>query len=476
MEKIRRKGKAEGSVLFTVVSVMMVMVVFLMSTLVLTTSANRRSYYTYYENQAQYTAQGVLDAISNSAYNNPTFYKWVTELGENGVPDVGVVDVGLTFSDPDNRIPLTKDGQAIRATVETLKDESGNNKYNYIWDAETGAIRKQKGWKITVTASVGQGRNASEYTMANYIYENYRNPVISANQNRATWVITNTLQVTDSTLHTGNPSSDSPNKANAMYTGGGASFMSGNNLLCLGPQTFGITHTPLGNGRGGITANSSYNADTHSNVFANQSVTVGNGIFVGNFSTNDKIYFEFQQKGEGAQFWGNFTVTNFASFLSNINSFNESGTTAKTAYRDIPYIYCDGNLQFAENTQAKIGGDSGKKTQPVNIYANQMTHRPNDMMGDIFLFDPTKTSDLSSTQKTKLSRFVGDNIQKTNTTTPGYVAGDIISNNAELKISGCAKIGGDIIFTNPNGTLTIENVKDDGFEIGGARVCVSAAG
>ncbi len=45
MKKILEKGKqrVKGTVLFTVVTVMLVMVIFLMSTLILTTSANRRS-------------------------------------------------------------------------------------------------------------------------------------------------------------------------------------------------------------------------------------------------------------------------------------------------------------------------------------------------------------------------------------------------------------------------------------------------
>jgi len=46
MKRKMGKGKAKGTVLFTVVTVMLVMVVLLMTTLTLTTSAKRRSYYT----------------------------------------------------------------------------------------------------------------------------------------------------------------------------------------------------------------------------------------------------------------------------------------------------------------------------------------------------------------------------------------------------------------------------------------------
>ena len=82
MNKIMKKGKVEGSILFTVVLVMMVMVVFLMATLGLTSSANRRSYYTYFETQAQYAAQAALDAVTNSAYTDGEFYDWVQKASK----------------------------------------------------------------------------------------------------------------------------------------------------------------------------------------------------------------------------------------------------------------------------------------------------------------------------------------------------------------------------------------------------------
>ena len=460
MEKIRRKGKAEGSVLFTVVSVMMVMVVFLMSTLVLTTSANRRSYYTFYENQAQYTAQGVLDAISNSAYSDQSFYDWVKSLSAEGEIDVQMSNT---------HIPLTK-GSSVRAFVEPISD-------NYIWDQETGAIYCQKGWKITVTASVGQGKNASESTMANYIYENISNPILSANKNTASILSARPLKSNKKQTGPGSSGSDSPNKAKAMFTGSGASFYSGNNLLCLGPQTFGITRFPQGNGR------SATNATTYDtavwaageapqelvgkpkrNEFANDSVTVGDGLFVGNFYTGNKIIFDFQNANEGVQFWGNFEVTNFAGFYSDLK-------TMPTAYRDLPYIYCDGKLSFHPNTPAQVGNTSPSgNQQPVNIYTNQIENAPTNMMGDIFIFDPTQDSSLTSNQDTVLARFIGDNIKKTNTTETGYVGGDIVCNSKSLTINRAPNIGGDIIFTNPEGTLTISNLTGTA-RIGGAILC-----
>ena len=79
MKRKMGKGKVKGTVLFTVVTVMLVMVVLLMTTLTLTTSAKRRSYYTYFESQAQYAANAAIDAVTFSAYNDANFHDWVTD-------------------------------------------------------------------------------------------------------------------------------------------------------------------------------------------------------------------------------------------------------------------------------------------------------------------------------------------------------------------------------------------------------------
>ncbi|MBP0976471.1 MAG: hypothetical protein J6P20_10465, partial [Oscillospiraceae bacterium] len=288
MKKIRRKGKAEGSVLFTVVAVMMVMVVFLMSTLVLTTSANRRSYYTFYENQAQYAAQGVLDAISNSAYNNPDFHAWVTTLANPG--DKGTIDVGV---DSRSNIPLTR-GSAITAEIERINQ-------NYIWDADSATILRRGGWKITVTASVGQGRNASEYTMANYIYENPEVVVPTGATNDANWSVLGQLEVTPGNNNNNNNGKKVSNKAKAMFMGATGNGSTNNNLLCLGPQTFGNRTLPAGRTK--------YANQTKVN-FTNNPQTVGDGIFIGNFEANCAVSYIAQRAGEGVQFWGDFYAQN----------------------------------------------------------------------------------------------------------------------------------------------------------------------
>ena len=62
MEKQKFKNvKVKGTVLFTVVSVMMVLIVFVMATLTIASAASKRSYNTYFKNQALYSARSVVD-------------------------------------------------------------------------------------------------------------------------------------------------------------------------------------------------------------------------------------------------------------------------------------------------------------------------------------------------------------------------------------------------------------------------------
>lgn len=64
--------KVQGTVLFTVVCVMMVLIVFLMGTLALATTANNRAYGNYQKEQTEYTARTVLDATVQAINEDTT--------------------------------------------------------------------------------------------------------------------------------------------------------------------------------------------------------------------------------------------------------------------------------------------------------------------------------------------------------------------------------------------------------------------
>ncbi len=63
MKTKNNSAKLKGTVLYTVVSVLMVLIVFLMGTLALAATASNRAYTNYQKEQTEYTARAVLDAV-----------------------------------------------------------------------------------------------------------------------------------------------------------------------------------------------------------------------------------------------------------------------------------------------------------------------------------------------------------------------------------------------------------------------------
>lgn len=92
-----RKHKAKGSVLYTVVAVMMIMTVFIFAALALASSANRRAFNTYANNQTQYTARSVIDSIWEAMNQSESFANQFASLTNKG--DSKEINVTLPISD-----------------------------------------------------------------------------------------------------------------------------------------------------------------------------------------------------------------------------------------------------------------------------------------------------------------------------------------------------------------------------------------
>lgn len=97
MLKDAGKHKAKGSVLYTVVAVMMIMTVFIFAALALASSANRRAFNSYANNQTQYTARSVIDSIWEAMNQNESFANQFASLTNKG--DSKEIDVTLPNSD-----------------------------------------------------------------------------------------------------------------------------------------------------------------------------------------------------------------------------------------------------------------------------------------------------------------------------------------------------------------------------------------
>ena len=453
LEERKALAKKKGTVLMTVVGVMMVLVVFLISTLVLTASANRRSYYTYYETQAQYAAQAALDAVTNSAYSNKSFYDWVsTKVVTGESPKPITVDFAAT-----SNIQFTNNDKVVNCTIERIPD-------NYVWDRDTKAIHSQRAWKITATASVGKGRNRADYTVCNYIYENYRAPEEGLNsgiQNQA-----------ESTVYNDPEDEEEQSKVIAIGTMqyGGAS--SANNMIYLGPQITGTSKLPDGRG----------NYDGKEQKVDNNNGAVGNIVFTNGIQSNVHIVNEFQRKGECAVYYGNIVGGNSSvvSWYANIQD-----TYKPTDYSEYNFVYVEGKMNPGQTNlivgRRKNGTEVGTAgNYPVNLFAGcvdtsqAQTQKSVVVYGDAYLLDPELDSywDGYTDGTSTLASFVSNNVNKANVNANlnAPVGGNIYSMNRNLTLSGEKKklvIDGNVVFANPGGTLTIKG----NVEVKGKIIC-----
>lgn len=484
MKQFLKKGKAEGSVLFTVVSVMLVMVVFLMSTMVLTSSANRRSYYSYFETQAQYAAQAALDAVTNTAYNEAEFYHWLqtsTSGGNTAEVTVGFNGTGIQF---------TNNSDQVVCKVE----KTPNN--TMIWDEMTQAVHEQPAYKITATASVGNGRNRSDYTVVNYIYENFRvedESKLPTPYNTATNYVHSWTKGSDPD----NTKKDG-NLLQAVYSLNATE--TGNNMQYFGPQYSGMTNIPSGR--------INYNTDTgYVESLSNNSRAVGNSVFVNTIKSSVGKNFVFQNYGESAQFYGNVGLTNTkwnGGFAFSANIADEIKNEKVRNYTDLPYVYVDGIIGGFD-ASAGWNNETNAPASPANgglyigygftsagqgfgtaEYAENYTNinlycggvwfgtGSSDMYvtGDVYMYDPDVDSKMrfnGSTDfatRTHLQSFVNNNVNPAatqwNTPEGGFrqtLGGNIFCNNASLELGAPngdgLVINGDLIMTNPNSVLKI---------------------
>lgn len=320
MNDHEKKGKVGGSVLFTVIVVMMVLVVFLMGTLGLASAANKRAQNSYTSSQAQYTARMAVESVLAAMQNDYVVAKTVNDLatgkmGENSIP----VEIDTSQLYP-------KDAGSIAAygTVTSCTIERAGQDYYYVDNKWTGRDMI----KITATAQLGSQEN----TVSAYIMKK------------------------DTTIKPiNNP-------------GGG-----GGGLVAAGRATFG-TKTSVFGGTG-INLNDLWrnedpgNYDTKIDLDAGDSTgMILEAPFVvnGNYKAlGDGTAWGFSQLGQGVTIWGDFSFDNKIAIKTGNPMLKEANANkiSEFKYTDIPYIYVDKTLKITYGTK----GVNVEEKIPLNI-------------------------------------------------------------------------------------------------------------
>lgn len=468
MKRNLGKGKAKGTVLFTVVTVMLVMVVLLMTTLTLTSAASRRSYYTYFESQAQYAAQAAIDAITYGAYQDDAFHDFVVAAPhESDVSDTNPApEIQIRFDG--STIPFTNGDNVVRCTIERLDPDAK-------WDDATSALHTRDMWRITATAHVGTGRNEATYSISEYLYENFQvaaEDLVTAPTNRGNYLLTRYITTPGSEDDVVvAPLGSSP----GLVMFGNQGFA--NNMIQLGPSYNNLVTLPRGWGKYG---NVNYDTNSYGNskgenrtadpydimITNDKMKSVGDAVFVNNVYDRVKWNIDFQSPNEGVVIYGNLGIYNEGLWLhSNVNAFDYSAD-GRLYYEDnCNYLYVDGRIESDPNggsSYVMLGKDG---TNPVNLYCGSMimdkTNYRTDITGDVYMYDPTANSVwIRGDGYTPLSEFVGMEIYKEEGKAANSVGGNIICNNLSFQLGDETRdfdVPGDIIMVNPKSSLTISS-------------------
>jgi hypothetical protein len=454
MKQLKRLKTASGSVLLTVVMVMFIMVMFLMSTLVLTNSANRRSYYTYFQTQAQYAAQAALDSVTNNAYSSKEFYDYVDKLE-------GKTDTFRVYFE-NNDMPLKKaeDGRKyVECTISPVDEP------NYVWDKKTGKLYEQPGWKITAVAEVGTGKNTAQKSVVNYIYSTVVDKdAIEAPKNEWDYTYNSSVSQKDEIIKKTkkNPGTvEVGTEAALIQLGEDPTGSANDNMDSIGGNILGANLIPAGRTR--------YQTNWKRTI-ANDSVQAGDWTLVNNSSFGDCRTFFSAGANKGIRMFAdiNFVMTEYAFYsTASVNDVSE--------YRSMPYFFVEGKVEgayanFGTGSQLrKVKGASTEgvapvpNTTPIVVHLGALDNTYNTrklgLKGDLYLHDPALTSVIKADGGSYFLTFTSNQIKKDNATNSNCVNGNFVCNNSSLTLTGEYNLHGDFLFTNPEGTLQLNGAK-----------------
>lgn len=421
-EKIKKVG---GSVLFTVVAVMTLLVVFMAGTMILVSSANHRSHINYSTAQTTVTsrtvAESTLKALTLSP-KNEAYEDYFFSVNESN-PRIEI-PVSLAASDANAALGTLGDIDNVVVTYEGKMNFYSNGSTDGLLEGESA----EKGWKerdvIKVTSSVNLGRSKSS---------------------------TSIYLVVD------------PPNGDPGGGGGGAGFVTtgGADFDC---QTglYGGAYINLpelsATDDDDYTNPSTYRSTYTMTLVNSGSVAEANAVFNGNLALGNSNGFIFPTKGKGVTIWGDMLFNSNDHFRAFVNTDNINGTLD---FNEIPYIYVDGKLTSSTNNakpQIELTDAAGNAISnvPLNLFCGSVDIQNANaftIKSDIYCMDAGETSVFESTEGTKLQEWSASVINKTmSNDAQTYFAGNLFSKgnvkikggNGGMTVDGDVRIAGDL--------------------------------
>ncbi len=396
-----KKRTLKGSILFTVVSVLSLMIIFMTSALALAAAANKRAHKTYSASQASYTARSAIDSIlaaigtnnefANAVENLPQNGKFEVEIGINS-PSLGKIDTAsveyagkTTIFDPNaktwvekNLIKITAEvtmgGETTKLVSHVIQDpvvksddgpgfltmgDSDSSNHGTQW----GGSYYGMGYGVPYPSPLSHEETVTEYVK---LHDGYWDPFRGP---WGEWVpeeygeVTKTITVYDT---------------NEKWNSG---------LTYIFWNEYDNKLTTLEDKQ--YLTNKNFN-------FQNDNIIEAPLVKNGNLTANTSVDIYYTQLGKGMQIWGNLDISN-TDFNVNVSSDLKDHIAASSKkFNQVPYLYVD--QKFSTSQSIKIGDGSF----PFNIFCGSFDFTENgpSIYADIYCMDKEATSHYSSTAST----------------------------------------------------------------------------
>lgn len=402
--KTEKSKRLKGSVLFTVVSVMSLLIIFLMGTLLLASAASERAHRSYSTSQAEYTARTAIESFSQAMQDNAAIAQSVVNMSKNDsfepTVQIGSADMG-SVGYYDNTNTWVDDKILVECIDET-----------YVYSNDSKKWEPQQVIKVSATAKVGR----EEQTVTAYLRKKA-------------------------------PDETKPPEIKGFQCVGDGGFTTTKGYLS-GDLTLGLLDT----------GNEVYELNNDSVVdtgitFINGTLNVGAQIdfLASKTGCGTVIMGDLNQdSGNGTQIIVDYPYAEWNDSTSSIEKI-------ELTQKDIPYFYVDGNLNVTNKFNVIANGINTakqlRKDAPFNIFCGSFKHTGNNIniASDIYIMGNSGSSQFGTTAGTsKLNAWSNSIANKTNT--QFYSEGGSIYSNEDLTL-GNAVIRGDV---HVNGNLKIE--------------------
>lgn len=438
------KKTLKGTVLFTVVSVLSLVIIFLTSALVLAAAANNRAHKSYSSSQASYTARSAIDSVLAAVSYDTDFAKAVAGIGESSAPVVVGVDM---------------DNPGMGKITQAKLSYSGKKR---VYDPETFSWVEKK--IIAVTADVelsGETTSVTSYVMVD-------------------------------------PVAPPPKTGGAGFFSQGAAQVS-NHTCALGGTYLGLGIQGAGEKDYTDLYSNNLSSDTPPGYLTGETYTIGSDdvmqapvIIDGNFITDTQTDFYFQKPGDGFEIWGDYSVTQLNSVRCYTTRLSASDFTK---FAEIPHIYVDGDMNLTCGCTMKLVNKNTNENVPFNIFCGSLqidgAAIENEFYADIYCMDPGVTSKIVN-KGTKLQKWTssvadgtlsydsfGGNvysrgnieIDDAGSGNDKYFAKDLrvvgdVTIGCDVKVDGDLVVGGTLTLKDSatldvKGTLYCSNISDD---------------